>query len=37
MDNTLKFLMTEQEKGREKMKQLIIQKEKFIWLYQALK
>lgn len=30
MDNTLKILMTEQEKGRENMKQLIIQKEKFI-------
>lgn len=37
MDNTLKFLMTEQEKGRENMKQLIIGKEKFIWLYQAVK
>ena len=28
MNNTLKILMTEQEKGRENMKQLITEKEK---------
>lgn len=30
MNNTLKILMTKQEKGRENMKQLITEKEKFI-------
>ena len=30
MNNTLKILMTEQEKGIENMKQLITEKEKFI-------